>query len=158
MSQPYDYIEMKIPAKPEYVGVIRLTSSGIAGRMGFSYDEIEDLKIAVSEACTNAAQHAYKSQEKGEVFIGYSLYKDRLEIIVADRGVSFDLQELRDHIGPYDQEKESIEYMREGGLGLYLIETLMDEVKYHHNEGMTVLMTKYLEGEKVESGAKTISP
>lgn len=95
MSQPYDYIEMKIPAKPEYVGVIRLTASGIAGRMGFSYDEIEDLKIAVSEACTNAAQHAYKSQEKGEVSIGYSLYKDRLEIIVADRGTSFDLQELR---------------------------------------------------------------
>ena len=60
MREAFDYIEMKIPAKPEYVGVIRLTLSGIASRMGFTYDLIEDLKIAASEAITNAVQHAYK--------------------------------------------------------------------------------------------------
>jgi serine/threonine-protein kinase RsbW len=157
MNQPYDYIEMKIPARPEYVGVIRLTSSGIAGRMGFSYDDIEDLKIAISEACTNAVQHAYKTNEKGEVVIGFGLYKDRLEVMVADQGMSFDFQELRNYIGPYDRENETIEFMREGGLGLYLIEALMDEVKIHQKDGVTVFMTKYLEGEKVESDAKTIS-
>lgn len=157
MNQPYDYVEMKIPAKPEYVGVIRLTSSGIAGRMGFSYDDIEDLKIAISEACTNAVQHAYKINEKGEVVIGFGLYADRLEVMVADQGMSFNFHELRNAIGPYNQEKDTVEFMREGGLGLYLIEALMDEVKIHHKDGVTVLMTKYLEGEKVESDAKTVS-
>lgn len=62
MNESVDLIEMKIPAKPEYVGIIRLTLSGVASRMGYVYEEIEDLKIAVSEACTNAVQHAYKVQ------------------------------------------------------------------------------------------------
>lgn len=156
MNQAFDYIEMKIPAKPEFVGVIRLTLSGIASRMGFSYDDLEDLKIATSEACTNAVQHAYKKNEQGEVKIGFGLYVDRLEVMVADSGVSFDFESARKGIGPYG-ENDSVEFLREGGLGLYLIETLMDEVRIHQKEGVTVFMTKYLEGEQVEIDAETIS-
>ena len=65
MKQVMDYIEMKIPAKPDYLSVIRLTLSGIASRMGYTFEVIEDLKIAVSEACTNAIQHAYSEDEVG---------------------------------------------------------------------------------------------
>ena len=156
MKQPYDYIEMKIPAKPEFVGVIRLTLSGIASRMGFSYDEIEDLKIATSEACTNAVQHAYNNHENGEVVVGFGLYEDRLEVMVADSGQSFDFHTARQGLGPYEQNA-SVEFLREGGLGLYLIETLMDEVRIHHQEGVTVFMTKYRDGEQVEIDAEIIS-
>jgi serine/threonine-protein kinase RsbW len=156
MNQPYDYIEMKIPAKPEYVGVIRLTLSGIASRMGFSYDELDDLKIALSEACTNAVQHAYKNSRIGEVKVGFGLYRDRIEIMVADNGESFDFEQARKGLGPYDGHG-TVEFMREGGLGLYLIETLMDEVRIHYNVGVTVFMTKFLEGERVEIDAETIS-
>lgn len=156
MNEPFDYIEMKIPAKAEFVGVIRLTLSGIASRMGFVYDEIEDLKIATSEACTNAVQHAYKRNEQGEVVIGFGLYNNRLEVMVSDSGKSFDFKAARQEIGPYDQT-DSVEFLREGGLGLYLIETLMDEVRIHHKEGVTVFMTKYLEREQVERDAETIS-
>jgi len=156
MREAFDYIEMKIPAMPEYVGVIRLTLSGIASRMGFTYDLIDDLKIAVSEAITNAVQHAYKKDEGGEVVVGFGLYQDRLEVMVADSGKSFDINKARDEIGPYN-ENSQIEFLREGGLGLYLIESLMDEVKIHQNEGVTVFMTKYLEGEQVERNVETIS-
>ncbi|WP_409273165.1 anti-sigma B factor RsbW [Neobacillus sp. SCS-31] len=156
MSQAFDYIEMKIPAKPEYVGVIRLTLSGIASRMGFSYDDLEDLKIATSEACTNAVQHAYKNKGQGEVIVGFGLYPDRLEVMVADNGQSFDFESARQGLGRYE-DNDSVEFLREGGLGLYLIETLMDEVRIHHKEGVTVFMTKYLEGEQVETDVETIS-
>lgn len=64
MNQVLDFIEMRIPANSEYVGVIRLTLSGIANRMGFSYDDIEDLKIAVSEVVNNAVQYIYKKVKK----------------------------------------------------------------------------------------------
>lgn len=150
-----DYIEMKIPAKPEFVGITRLTLSGIASRMGFSYDTIEDLKIATSEAVTNAVQHAYKEQETGEVTVGFRLHENALEVMVSDNGESFDFHETKEALGP--QKEESVEFLREGGLGLYLIETLMDEVKVHQNKGITLLMTKYLEGEQVERDAETIS-
>ncbi|MGV3487465.1 MAG: anti-sigma B factor RsbW, partial [Tuberibacillus sp.] len=42
-----DTINLTIPAKPDYIGVVRLTISGIASRMGFLYDDIEDIKVAV---------------------------------------------------------------------------------------------------------------
>ncbi|MCJ7842199.1 anti-sigma B factor RsbW [Lederbergia sp. NSJ-179] len=156
MKEAFDYIEMKIPAKPEYVGVIRLTLSGIASRMGFTYDVIDDLKVAVSEAITNAVQHAYREKECGEIVVGFALYEDKLETMIADSGKSFDLEKARSKIGPY-KSGDKAEFLREGGLGLYLIESLMDEVKIHQHEGVTVFMTKFLEGEQVESDVETIS-
>lgn len=153
MMGQYDYIEMKVPAKAQYVGVARLAISGIASRLGFTYDDIEDLKIAASEAVTNAVQHAYEANESGEVIIGCALYNDRLEIMVTDHGVSFDFEEAKQRTGPYDEEIEA-QFLREGGLGLYLIETLMDEVRIHQEEGVTVFMTKYLQRERGEEDAK----
>jgi anti-sigma regulatory factor (Ser/Thr protein kinase) len=47
-------VSLTIPAKPEYVSIARLTVAAVAARHGFTYDEIEDLKIAVSEACAAA--------------------------------------------------------------------------------------------------------
>lgn len=154
--QKYDYIEIKVPAKAQYVGVARLTISGLASRLGFTFDEIEDLKIASSEAITNAVQHAYGEGEEGEVIVGCALFEDRIEIMVADDGQSFDFEETKKRVGPYN-EKEEVKFLREGGLGLYLMETLMDEVKVYHKEGVTILMTKYLGGEQVEKDVETIS-
>lgn len=139
----FDFIEMKVPAKAEYVGVIRLSISGIASRMGFSYEDIEDLKIAVSEAITNAVTHAYENADEGEVTLGFGVYEDRLEIMVADYGGSFKLNEVKQDIGPY-QNTESVENLREGGFGLFLINALMDKVEINNNYGVIVLMTKYL--------------
>ncbi len=145
----FDFVEMRLPAKPEYVGVVRLSVSGIANRMGFSYEDIEDLKVAISEAMTNATTHAYDDGEEGEVTIGFGIYPDRLEVMVADRGGSFDLDEVKQHIGPY-QQNEKIENLREGGFGLFLIDALMDKVEINNSFGVIVLMTKKLPTNEVE--------
>lgn len=154
--QPYDYVEVKLPAKAQYVGVARLTISGLASRIGFSYDEIEDLKIAASEAITNAVQHAYQEDEKGDIVVGCALFEDKIEIMVADNGQSFDFEETKKLVGPYNDQEEG-QFLREGGLGLYLMESLMDEVKVYHEEGVTVFMTKYLGGERVDKDVKAVS-
>ncbi|MFL6516713.1 MAG: anti-sigma B factor RsbW [Bacillus sp. (in: firmicutes)] len=148
MKQLIDYIEVKMPAKPEYVGVIRLTLSGIASRMGYAYEEIEDLKIAVSEACTNAVQHAYKENSGGETIVGFGIYENKLEIMIADNGESFNFRETREKLGPYSATSAA-DQLTEGGLGLYLMETLMDEVHVFNHSGVTVFMVKYLSGERV---------
>lgn len=142
-----DFIEMKFPAKPDYVGVVRLTASGIASRMGYSYEDIEDIKVSISEAITNAVTHAYEGE--GEVTIGFGVYEDRLEIMVADHGGSFDLSAIKKDIGPYDKEEEDIENLREGGFGLFLINALMDKVEINNNYGVIVLMTKFLQKNEV---------
>lgn len=155
MKQVMDYVEMKIPAKPEYVGVIRLTISGIASNMGYTYEQIEDIKIAVSEACTNAVQHAYPEEEGGEVIVGFAIYEDKLETMVADSGKSFNFLQTKEELGPYT-ELTTVDQLSEGGLGLYLIETLMDEVRVSNTSGVTVFMVKYL-GEERENHDKATS-
>lgn len=150
----FDYIEIKIPAKPQYVSVIRLTISGLAARIGFSYDAIEDLKIAVSEAVTNVVQHAY--YDSGDVVIGCALFEQKIEIMVSDNGLGFDFDEVKSKIGPYS-ENENIKMLREGGLGLYLMETLMDEVRVNNEGGVTVFMTKYVTREQVKEHVTRIS-
>src|SRR5699024_72075 len=141
--EPFDFIEMKFPAKTDYVSVARLSTAGIANRIGFSYEDIDDLKIAISEAITNTVTHAYDGAEQGEVTIGFGIYEDRLEVMVADHGGSFNLKEIKGGIGPY-KNTEPIENLREGGFGLFLINALMDKVEINSNHGVIVLMTKYL--------------
>lgn len=147
--EKFDFIEMKVPAKAEYVGVVRLSVSGIANRMGFSYEDIEDLKVAVAEAMTNVVEHAYTDDVEGEVTLGFGVYEERLEVMVADRGDSFNLREIKNEIGPF-KENESIETLREGGFGLFLINALMDKVEINNEYGVIVLMTKYLDEVEVD--------
>ncbi|GEK33210.1 anti-sigma B factor RsbW [Kurthia sibirica] len=150
----FDYFEMRVPSKTQYVGIARLAISGLANRLGFSYDDIEDLKIASSEAITNAIQHAYSEGDLGEVVVGCAVYSDKLEIMVADYGKSFDFEEVKEQVGPYD-ENTNAEFIREGGLGLFLIESLMDEVKVLNDNGVTVFMTKYVAREQVKEYVET---
>src|SRR5690625_2978601 len=116
MMDKFDFIQMKVPAKPEYVGVIRLTISGIASRMGFNYEDIEDLKVAVSEAATNVVSHAYENKESGELTLGYGVHNDRLEVMVSDQGESFNYEEVKERIGP--DRKSVVQGTRERNGGI----------------------------------------
>lgn len=44
-------VRLVVPAEPEYLRLVRLTAAGLASRMGFTFDEVEDLRIAVDEVC-----------------------------------------------------------------------------------------------------------
>ena len=156
MSLKNDYIEMKLPASAEYVSLIRLTLSGVFTRAGASYDDIEDSKIAVSEAVTNAVKHSYKhSEQNGMINICFELFDDKIKIIISDQGESFDYESTKSKLGPY-QENENIDFLREGGLGLFLIESLMDEVKVSKESGVTISMIKYIKKEQVRNNDERV--
>lgn len=149
MKESSDLVELTIPAKSEYIGIVRLTTSGVANRMGYSYDDIEDIKVAVSEACTNAVNHAYGDGEDGMVTIKLHTFDDRLEIMVIDQGRSFDIKTILNELQPLNASM-TLEQMNEGGLGLYLIETLMDQVTVNNESGVVVFMTKFLNRDEVD--------
>ena len=48
---PADEVRLVVPARPEFLRLARVTAAGLAGRMGFSYDEVEDLRLAIDELC-----------------------------------------------------------------------------------------------------------
>ncbi|REH82545.1 anti-sigma B factor RsbW [Staphylococcus felis] len=151
MAQPNDFIEMRVPASAEYVSLIRLTLSGVFTQSNATYDDIEDAKIAVSEAVTNAVKHAYKNKEiKGFINIVFEIFADYIKITVSDQGESFDYQATKAQLGPY-QDDENVDFLREGGLGLFLIESLMDEVTVDKDTGVTISMIKYIRKEQVRN-------
>ena len=126
-------IKMEISANPEYVGIIRLTTSGIANKIGFSIDDIEDMKVAVSEACTNAIKHSLDNKFSVE----YTIFENGLTITIIDSGKGYDVDSI---------DVPNLEEPKESGLGLFIIQSLMDEVeiKSNINYGTVIKMTKYL--------------
>lgn len=149
MTQPNECVEMKVPAAAQYVSLIRLTLSGVFSQVGASYNDIEDAKIAVSEAVTNAVKHAYKDKEEnGFINVVFEMFNDYIKITVSDKGESFDYQETKANLGPY-QDNENVDFLREGGLGLFLIESLMDELTVDKDTGVTISMIKYIRKEQV---------
>ena len=126
-------IKMEVTANPEYVSIIRLTVSGLANKVGFSLDDIEDIKVAVSEACTNAIKHSLDDK----FLVQFTILENGLSIEVQDKGTGYDVESL---------QEPDLENPKEGGLWLFIIKTLMDEVNTVSNtdEGTTIKMTKYL--------------
>ncbi len=126
-------IKMEVLSDPEYVSLIRLTVSGLANKIGFSLDDIEDIKVAVSEACTNAIKHSLDDKFLVKL---YAL-ENGLTIEVEDKGTGYDVGELKE---------PDLSNLKEGGLGLFIINSLMDEVSTLSNKekGTKVKMTKYL--------------
>jgi serine/threonine-protein kinase RsbW len=133
-----DALTMTIPAKPEYVGVVRLAASGILSRMQFTAEEIEDVKVALSEACTNAIQYAYPTAAKKSAAVTITLEPKRkaIQITVADTGKGFDTKNP-----PSRKLHDNDIHM---GLGLVFIKNLMDDVvvSSRKGKGTTIVMTK----------------
>ncbi len=131
-------VSLTVPALPEYVDLVRLTLYGIASKMKFSFEDIEDMKVAVSEACNNAVLHAYGGED-GKIEVQFLFEVDELSITVRDYGRSFTLAESRESPSLHGK---SIEEIQSGGLGLYLMQALMDRVEVQHEGGTKVVLTK----------------
>lgn len=127
----YEIVSMNMSANPNFVSVVRLTASGIASRMGFTLDDIDDLKVSISEACTNAIKHS----EQDNFDVNFYIYEDKLTIEVIDKGVGYDENLV---------EEPDLTDPKTSGLGLFIIKTLMDEVEIStcENRGTSIRMTK----------------
>ena len=142
MNQPVvrtddiDVVELRVPCKAEWVALARLSVAAVASRLHFSIDEIEDIKLAVAEACTNAIQHAHGSSY---IEIRCEALAEGLRISVRDFGYGTRPETIRSR----DLEDERV-----GGLGVFLIRSLMDDVTYdvHPEQGTHLVMLKRLPG------------
>jgi serine/threonine-protein kinase RsbW len=113
-------IRLTIPAKPEYITLGRLALTGIARLSDepLTPEVLGDLKLALTEACTNSVRHAYAGGS-GMVEIVYELHYDRLVVEVCDAGPGF--------VPPPARAMDDDEAIAEGGLGIAIIRALADE-------------------------------
>lgn len=102
-----------VPAEPAFVGIVRLALAGLANRLAASFDDVEDLKLAVAEACTLAAAGL---APQSIVEVQCALDGDRLQV------------EVRPAPGSRRRVKSVPADPQESSLPLVLIQALMDEV------------------------------
>ena len=143
MSDDVQKVILQLPASAEYVDIVRLNLYGIASKMGFTYEDIEDMKVAVSEACNNSVLYAY-GQKDGVVDVIFEVEESSLSITVKDEGESFDgLDKSNERMTLHDKELSDVQV---GGLGFYLMQVLMDDVSVvsEAGKGTVVTLKKHL--------------
>jgi len=135
-----DNFKLVVPGKPEYICAVRLAISSLANNAGFDIEAIEDIKVAVSEACTNIIMHGHNNKEMEylEYEVRCEIFNNKLSISVEDEGKGYDLKNYKEP----DLTAENT-----GGLGLFIIRTLMDEVVVESETGVGthIKMVKYIQ-------------
>ena len=131
-----EVIELEIPARAEFVALARLVVSALASSDSNLADErIDDLKVAVSEACTNAIEAHDAAGSSERVLVRCRAGSDTLEVCVEDRGHGFDPAQLPDH--PPVTDPDRLKFER--GLGIPLIKALVDEVEFNPTDEGTAV-------------------
>ncbi len=132
-----DRISLEIPPKPQFVSLCRLALTAICREHSFADDEIADLKLAITEACSNSIRHAYEEGAGDDglpkVFVTYEVFEDRLSVEVRDHGRGFDWN------GPTEHE------LPEGGLGISIMQAVCDEfevIRPADGSGSSLRLTK----------------
>ena len=117
-------VRLTIPAKAEYITLCRLALTGLSRLRPLPHETLADLKLALTEACSNSVRHAYADRE-GSVEILYELHADRLVIEVLDEGDGFEAGEPEQEAGE----------LSEGGLGIAIIRAIADEFEVGERSG-----------------------
>ncbi|HEX6132104.1 MAG TPA: ATP-binding protein [Actinomycetota bacterium] len=118
-------VRLTIPAKPEYITLSRLALTGLSRVRPLGEDTLADLKLALTEACSNSVRHAY-GDAGGHVEISFELLDDRLVVEVADDGSGFEPAAAPPQLDGDD--------LVEGGLGIAIIRSIADEVEIRGRE------------------------
>lgn len=131
-----DILKFSVPGKAEYVGTVRLAVSSLANCAGFDIEAVEDIKVAVSEACTNVVCHC-KANLEGVYEVACEVGDGRMTISVVDQAGGYDITKYK---------RPATETPKEGGLGIFIIKALMDEVDIFSElgTGTSIKMVKYL--------------
>jgi serine/threonine-protein kinase RsbW len=123
MSDERIAFSLSFPAQPEYLVLGRLAVAALARLAPIDEELVDDLKLAVTEACTNTIQHAYRNREPGRVELRYEVEAGLVRITIEDSGV-----------GHNDELPES-NGEREGGMGLAIIRSLVDDLDLEPGPG-----------------------
>lgn len=126
-SQSNRVVELRIPSELGYEKIAREAVATVARRLNFGEDKIEDIKTAISEACTNAIRYGSGSDARMKVVVVLTADEEKLDILIKDPGAGGS--------PPIDINIPDINGMIEGkarfgGMGLYIIRELVDEAGF----------------------------
>ncbi|MFH0736272.1 MAG: ATP-binding protein [bacterium] len=133
--------ELSVNSTTENLSLIRDFIKNNAIDVGFNEDSIGKITLAVDEACTNIIKHAYKYEISGQINITVNFSNQKFTVTIVDNGSHFNPAVIPDpDLKIYHQQRKT------GGLGMFLMKKLMDEVNYENLEDNRnqVVLVKYL--------------
>ena len=132
-------LSVQFSAKFEYLDEIREFVGDIARAGGFGDKDIYNIQLAADEAASNIIEHAYEGVSDGLLELSCGVKGNTITIILVDHGESFDPSEV-----PMPDLKADLSERKIGGLGIFLMRKLMDEVRYEvkPNKNNVLTMTK----------------
>jgi serine/threonine-protein kinase RsbW len=135
-------VELEIPARPAYLSLVRLIVDAAVGSLapGLSVARLDDLKIAVTEACSNAIEAHEAILAEGPVVVRCVIDDHQVTVDIVDRGRGFD----PDRVEALPAATDPRRLRHESGLGIPLMRTLTDEVAFSPDaDGTRVSLTIY---------------
>ncbi len=121
---------LQVPSSTENLALIREFVTSIGRQATLTDEDINNLELAVDEACANVIEHAYGHDITKDVSVRATFDDEKLKISVIDEGLGFD---------PGKVNEKSLDQLvherRSGGLGIRIIKSLMDEVSYEIEPG-----------------------
>jgi serine/threonine-protein kinase RsbW len=117
-------VELKVPPRPENLALARLALTGVGTIAGASEGTVADLKLAITEACTNSILHGYPNGTAGQLVVRLRSAGDAIEVEVEDNGIGFDPSTT--DANPRRDDGQ--------GMGLMIIRSLMDSIEIESDE------------------------
>ena len=136
MSKKSTDVDLVIPMIPEMELTASTTAEAVGNFMRLNADQIDEIKIALIEACINSFEHSQSQNRR--VNINFEISSEQLTIQISDEGQGFDLDQVRTEI------KDRRDKNEKRGWGLKIMQELMDEVRVESGDkGTTITMVKY---------------
>lgn len=129
-AEPLNTVRLDIPCSSEFVTIARKAVEGVCSRLALTRPEISEITLAVGEACTNAVK--FSGPECQTVELTFIISPQNLEVTVRNHGSPFGIEKGGTRMPP-------LEDLSEGGMGLYLISQVMDELSVTSKDGVTTL-------------------
>ncbi len=123
-------LEIKIPPSKEFISPVRYSAGIYANTLGFDLETIEDIKLAVGEACNNAV--LYGDPDLNEVLVKFYSEDKSMFVEITDKGYGFETNKY---------ESPDLEDPEGGGLGIYIIKTLSDGLEYRSDDNKGTILT-----------------
>jgi len=137
------HVELIVPSDTTYLSKVRQAVLGVLSNGLFDAKKAGLIALAIDEAVANIMEHAYTSAREGDrkdIEIVLKSSATRFEVLIRDRGAAFDPR-----VVPDVNVKEHVKQGRKGGLGIFLMRKIMDEINYSFKQGVhnELQMIKY---------------
>lgn len=127
---------VRFAAKFEFLDEIREFVGEIARQGGFSDKDVYNIQLATDEAASNMIEHSYENIPDGVIDLSCGMEDDLIRIVLIDYGVPFDPSAV-----PLPDLKADLSDRKIGGLGIFLMRKLMDEVQYEPKPDKSNVLT-----------------